>query len=86
MHIIKFSASWCAPCKALGIELERVSPDLLSKFNIQNVDVDKDMELAMQYGVRSVPMMIVKSDDGVILGTIRGFQTANKLTEFLSKY
>lgn len=57
-EVLKFSASWCQPCKALASILEGDSWGL----PITEIDIDKDMEKAIQYGVRSVPTMVMLED------------------------
>lgn len=57
-EVLKFSASWCQPCKALANILENDNWGL----PITEIDIDKDMEKAIQYGVRSVPTLIMLED------------------------
>lgn len=53
IEVLKFSATWCGPCKMLSKTLEGVE-------GITNVDIDTQMDLAKEYNVRSVPAMIFK--------------------------
>ena len=55
IEVLKFSATWCGPCRVLASNLTGVS-------GITNVDIDKDMGLAKEHNVRSVPLMIFKVD------------------------
>ena len=54
MEILRFTASWCQPCKALAQQLEELGLDN----NVTVVDIDEQQDLAIQYGVRSVPTLI----------------------------
>ena len=55
LEVLKFSASWCGPCKVLAQTLAGVE-------GITNIDIDKDMETARKYGIRSVPTMVFLKD------------------------
>ncbi len=57
--IIRFTASWCQPCKMLAATLEECKIDT----PIEVVDIDENMELAKQYGVRGVPTMVLVDGD-----------------------
>lgn len=57
--ILKFSATWCGPCKMLAKNLESVSTDI----QIVDIDIDKNGPLAQQYGVRGVPTMVMLDED-----------------------
>ncbi len=55
IEVLKFSASWCGPCKVLAQTLKDVE-------GITNIDIDKDMERARKYGIRSVPTLVFLKD------------------------
>ena len=54
MKILRFTATWCQPCKALAQQLEELGLDK----DVTVVDIDEQQDLAIQYGVRSVPTLI----------------------------
>ena len=54
MEVLRFTATWCQPCKALAQQLEELGLDK----NVTVVDIDEQQDLAIQYGVRSVPTLI----------------------------
>jgi thioredoxin 1 len=54
-EVLKFSATWCGPCKVLATTLLGVD-------GITNVDVDHDRQLAIDHNVRSVPTLIFLQD------------------------
>lgn len=56
IEVLKFSASWCGPCRVLAHTLEGVE-------GITPVDIDTEMETARQHNVRSVPTLVFKKDD-----------------------
>lgn len=65
MRILKFYATWCVPCKALSKYLEE-SKDIIT-CTIEEVDIEKNMETAIEYGVRSVPTMVLLDDDNNVV-------------------
>ena len=58
-ELIKFSASWCQPCKQLAGSMKYVD---FKDVEVKEVDIDENMELAAQYGIRSVPTMVLLED------------------------
>jgi len=54
MQVLRFTASWCQPCKALAQQLEELGLDK----DVTVVDIDEQQDLAIQYGVRSVPTLV----------------------------
>jgi len=51
IEVLKFSATWCGPCKILATTLNGV-------VGITDIDIERDMEKARQYNVRSVPTLV----------------------------
>lgn len=54
-RVLRFTASWCSPCKALAKQLEEMQLDI----PIEVVDIDASPNVAMEYGIRSVPTLII---------------------------
>jgi thioredoxin 1 len=55
IEVLKFSASWCGPCRVLAQTLKDVE-------GITNIDIEKDRETAIKYGVRSLPTIVFLKD------------------------
>jgi thioredoxin len=53
--IIDFYASWCGPCKRIAPVLEDLSKEYKGKLKIYKVNVDEEKELAMSFGIQSIP-------------------------------
>ena len=53
--ILYFSAAWCGPCKTLGPIMESLS----GQINYQKIDVDKDQDQSIKYGIRNIPTLIL---------------------------
>ena len=58
-RVIKFSASWCQPCKNLSKVIEDVESDI----PISEIDIDDKPELAQEFGIRGVPTLIMLEEN-----------------------
>ena len=57
--LVDFWAEWCGPCKMLTPVLEELSSENESKINIYKVNVDENQQLAVKYGIRSIPTLLL---------------------------
>ena len=76
--ILRFTAEWCKPCKSLNEILNRIETSI----PIEVIDIDENMELATEYGIRSVPTMIM-IEDNTILKKMVGLQTIQEVESFI---
>ncbi|WP_350335342.1 thioredoxin [Coralliovum pocilloporae] len=60
--VVDFWAPWCGPCKALSPLLEDAAADLGGKVKVAKVNVDENQAVAANYGVRSIPMLLIFKD------------------------
>ena len=56
--LLDFYASWCGPCKMLSPIIDEIAEER-EDINVVKIDIDKEPELAAQYGVMSVPSLFV---------------------------
>lgn len=82
--LVDFWAPWCGPCRAVGPVLEELSGDFEGRATVVKVNVDDEPELAAQYGVRSIPTLLV-IDQGQVKQTLVGAQPKAPLTEALER-
>lgn len=62
--LLYFTASWCGPCKSTSPVVESVSALMNERLNTIKIDVDNMQNVAKDYGIRSVPtLMLVKNDE-----------------------
>ena len=57
--LLDFWAEWCGPCKAIGPSIEQIATEYSGKAKVYKVDVDAHADLASQYGVMSIPALLV---------------------------
>ncbi len=56
--IVDFYADWCGPCKMVAPILEEISTEFQGKLHVYKVDTDKEQELAMAFGIQSIPSIL----------------------------
>jgi thioredoxin 1 len=83
MKVLKFYASWCAPCKQLSQVIEDNSDAITA--TIESIDIEQNQELAIRYGIRSVPVMVVVDEAGTEIRRQGGMMMPDKLLEFLGE-
>lgn len=81
MQILKFSASWCQPCKQLATVM---ASDEFKDLDVKNIDIDDAVDIAKSYNIRSVPTLVVLDEKGSEIGRTTGGKTAGQLKEFLN--
>jgi thioredoxin 1 len=64
--VVKCSAEWCFPCKALAKTLEKVEPNY-PNVNFIHVDVEESPELAQEFQIQNIPVMIFMNENGEIV-------------------
>ena len=84
LAMVDFWASWCGPCKMLGPTIEEIAGELDGKIAVGKVDVDENRELAIKYGVMSIPTVIYFKN-GEEAARLIGVQSKEKLIETANK-
>jgi thioredoxin 1 len=84
IKVTKFQAEWCGPCKALDPIFEQVK-SAVNGVSFQDVDVDANSALAIQYKVRGVPTIIIEKD-GQEVKRIVGGTTQSALTSTINSF
>jgi thioredoxin 1 len=77
-RVLRFTASWCQPCKALAQQLEEINTNL----PIEVIDIDDNQALAMDYGIRSVPTLVMMNEN-IEVKRRTGIVAKNLLQEWL---
>lgn len=79
-------AQWCAPCRMIAPIIEELAQDYAGKIVFGKLDVDKNNEISMQYGIRSIPsLLIFKNGKTVdrIVGAMPRSMLESKITQHL---
>jgi thioredoxin 1 len=83
--LIDFWAVWCGPCKMIAPIVDELAIEYDGKLKIGKVDVDNNQQIAMQYGIRSIPTLLVFKS-GKVVEQIVGAAPKKALIEKLSKH
>jgi len=82
--LVDFWAEWCGPCRILGPVMENLSQQYQGQVKVAKVDVDSNQQIAMQYGIRSIPTVML-FDKGQIVDTFVGVRPKSDYESSLSK-
>ena len=82
--LVDFWAEWCGPCRALGPVIQSLSEDYAGQVKVAKVDVDSNPQVAMQFGIRSIPTVML-FDKGQIVDTFIGVRPKSDYAASLDK-
>jgi thioredoxin 1 len=80
--LVDFSASWCAPCRALSPVIDQLAVDFCGKAKVLKLDVDAAPAIAERYRVQSIPSVLVFSN-GAEVSRVVGVASRAKLSTLL---
>lgn len=64
--LVDFWATWCGPCRMIAPIIEELASEFDGKVKVCKVNVDEEMELALQYRVESIPLLLLFKDGKVV--------------------
>lgn len=83
--VVDFWAEWCGPCKMVAPVLDEISTEQEGNLQIAKLNVDENPNVAMRYGVQSIPTMLVFKN-GELVDRIVGAMPKGRLMEKLSTH
>ncbi|KAL4702584.1 hypothetical protein ACJJTC_016060 [Scirpophaga incertulas] len=83
--VVDFFATWCNPCKLLTPRLESIISENKGKVMLAKVDIDEQSDLALDYNVSSVPVLVIIKD-GKVQQRLVGLQDTDKLRKWIEQY
>ena len=82
--LMDFWAEWCGPCKMLAPILDQIADEYKGRVQIAKLDVEESQSIAMKFGVRSIPTLILFKD-GVVEAQHVGMLSKEQLTKLLDE-
>lgn len=83
--VVDFFATWCNPCRMLTPRLESIISEKKGKVMLAKVDIDEQTDLALDYEVSSVPVLVAIKD-GKVLHRLVGLQDTDKLRKWIEQF
>jgi len=85
--LVDFTATWCAPCKALGPTIEKIANDYVGKVKVGKMDADANREVLIKYRIEALPTVVIfhKGQPVQSLRGLRGESEYRKTLDGLAK-
>lgn len=80
--VVDFWATWCGPCRMLAPVIEEIANEYTGKVKVGKVNVDDERELALEYGVSSIPTVMV-FQNGEVKETSVGYRPKEEIEQLL---
>ena len=80
--LVDFWAEWCGPCKQIAPVVEEIASEHSDKLKVCKMDVDANRETAVQFGIRSIPTLLIFKN-GEVAGSQIGAISKQQLLEFI---
>lgn len=80
--VVDFWAEWCGPCKMIAPSLDEIATELSGQITIAKVNIDENPELATQYGVRSIPTLLMFKN-GEVASNMVGAAPKSRLSDWI---
>lgn len=80
--LIDFYADWCGPCRMMSQIIDEIAEEMSGEIKVGKVNVDDNQELAMEYGVMSIPTIVIM-ENGKVKNNLVGVRDKNEIKEML---
>lgn len=85
LTLIDFWATWCGPCRMQTPILEELSRELSGNKKIAKVNVDQERDLALKFGIQSIPTILV-FQEGRLVDRLVGVRMKDELKQIMNEY
>ena len=82
--LVDFWAEWCGPCKMIGPIIQEIAGEYEGRIKVGKMNVDNNPVIPPQYGIRSIPSLLIFKD-GAVSDQIVGAVPKNNITEVLDR-
>lgn len=83
--LVDFWAEWCGPCRIIAPIVDELAEELAGKMKMAKVNVDENQQLAAEFGIRSIPTLLIIKD-GVVQEQMVGAMDKDALQEKLNAH
>ena len=80
--LIDFYADWCGPCKMMSPIIDKIEEEMKETIKVGKINVDENQDLEMEYGVKSIPTIIILKN-GEVQKTFVGITDKEEIKQFL---
>lgn len=82
--LVDFWAEWCGPCRMVGPAVEQLSKTMDGKIKVAKLNVDENQEIAMKYGIKSIPSLLLFKE-GKEIGRTLGVVSKETYQRFIEQ-
>lgn len=82
--LVDFWATWCGPCKMIAPIVEEIAEEYAGKIKVGKVNVDQEQELAIKFGIASIPTLLLIKE-GKVLNTLVGYRPKEDIEAMLAE-
>lgn len=83
--LVDFWATWCGPCRMQAPVIDELDQEMGDQVKFTKVDVDENPETARNFGIMSIPTLLIKKD-GEVVDKVIGYHGKEQLEEILERY
>ena len=82
--LVDFWATWCGPCRMIAPVIEEIANDYKGKIKVGKINVDEQGELAVKYGISSIPTLLLFKGGEVVKKTL-GYMPKDAVEKFINE-